>query len=135
MNNDTQVCPFCGEIIKADALKCRYCREWLNSATAEAGATAAAAKEVKPEVRAVPIVMPGALKPLDVPAAAPVAAPVKVAPVATYLPDAAVHCDAGKANSKLKEWYCKCYLPWYKNSYLILDNGSLTLKDLDGKEI
>ncbi|MCF0195343.1 MAG: TM2 domain-containing protein [Bacteroidaceae bacterium] len=30
MENATKKCPFCGEIISADASKCRFCGEWLN---------------------------------------------------------------------------------------------------------
>ena len=43
---DTKICPYCGEEIKAVAKKCRFCGQWLNEETNE---VVAKDEEVKPQ--------------------------------------------------------------------------------------
>ena len=43
---DTKICPYCGEEIKAVAKKCRFCGQWLNEDTNE---VATKGEEVKPQ--------------------------------------------------------------------------------------
>jgi uncharacterized membrane protein YdbT with pleckstrin-like domain len=48
----TRLCPYCGENIQADAIKCRFCREFLNTDEAralESGEDPKAEKEVENE--------------------------------------------------------------------------------------
>ena len=35
MEQDTKQCPFCGKIIKAKALKCKFCNKWFNDENKE----------------------------------------------------------------------------------------------------
>lgn len=44
--DDTKICPYCGEEIKAVAKKCRFCGQWLNEETNE---VVAKDEEVKPQ--------------------------------------------------------------------------------------
>jgi len=46
---DEKVCPFCAEVIKAAAVKCRYCQSDLSVETAPAGATAPVAATTSPD--------------------------------------------------------------------------------------
>ncbi|MBR7155367.1 MAG: sel1 repeat family protein [Lentisphaeria bacterium] len=46
--SESKKCPFCGGEIKAGALKCRYCREWLDDAYKETASEPAALPTVTP---------------------------------------------------------------------------------------
>ncbi len=88
MGAGTRNCPFCGEEIKADALKCRYCREFLNEVP-EIKAVAEPVIPVAEEVKAV-------------------TEPVKKSK--TYPPGTIVLFDGKKVKAKLKYWYQNSYI-------------------------
>lgn len=45
----TRPCPFCGEVVDAAAIKCRFCNEWLDEKMRGGGPQAAAAKKLAGE--------------------------------------------------------------------------------------
>ena len=45
-NQTSKKCPFCAELIQAEAIKCRFCNEWLSG---QAGESAAEAGTNKPK--------------------------------------------------------------------------------------
>jgi len=52
----TKPCPFCGEVVDAAAMKCRFCNEWLDDRMRGGGPKAAAAKKLAGEALAAGVI-------------------------------------------------------------------------------
>ena len=102
MEANTKNCPFCGELIKSDAQKCRYCREWLN----------------EPAPIAVP---PIATAPAPE-SAAPAAENVSMPELCTG--DTTMPRQESKIMTTLNSWYQNSYLLFFILTTLIYGGGN-----------
>ena len=103
MDENTKQCPFCGEMIKAGASKCRYCREWLNEEKPQTSATAAKVEEINIT---------------DTPDSSRHESP-EAEKSNTCSGDTVTHLEDSKTNAELKNFWQNRFLPWYQNSYLL----------------
>ena len=119
MEANTKNCPFCGELIKSDAQKCRYCREWLKDvhegkSVDPAAVVAHIVDEVKTDI------------PAEISDAQQKTIPISdivpekvVSETKTYPSGTIILFDGNKVKSKLKNFYKNRFLPFYQNSHLL----------------